>query len=78
MKIFLNKALYKGSILFFLLYGFVIHADPNVPGDPDYIPPPPDEGDLPIDENITILIFIAVIFGLYIIYNHKLNKKRPI
>jgi hypothetical protein len=73
MKTILNKALYKGSILLFCLYGYVAQAGPLQP-DP---PPPPDEF-LPIDENITILMLMTVLFGIYIIYNYKLNKKRPI
>ncbi|NGY36453.1 hypothetical protein FQU23_002890 [Flavobacterium sp. XN-5] len=35
-------------------------------------PPPPG---LPIDENILILIIIALLFGIYIIYNHRLKTK---
>lgn len=84
MKTILNKALYKGSILLFCLYGYVAHAaDPPDPCNgnggtpPDCIPPPPEE-NLPIDGNITILIFIAVLFGIYTIYKYKLNKKRTI
>lgn len=73
MKTILNKTLQKGSILLFCLYGYVAHADDPEPP----IDPPPTE-DAPINENILILIFIAVLFGIYIIYNHKLNKKRPI
>nr|WP_315151804.1 hypothetical protein [uncultured Flavobacterium sp.] len=72
MKTILKKALYKGSIVLFCLYGYVAYADPDPP-----IDPPPEE-DAPIDGNITILILIAVLFGIYTIYKYKLNKKRPI
>ncbi|MBF4470701.1 hypothetical protein [Flavobacterium sp. HJJ] len=70
MKTFLNKIILKGCILFFCLSGHVAHAD--VPA------PEPPEDPLPINENMTIAVFIAVLFGIYIIYNYKLNKKRPI
>lgn len=38
---------------------------------------PPPVG-LPIDENIIILVIIALLFGIYIIYNHRLKTKAPI
>lgn len=41
----------------------------------DPLMPPPG---LPIDENICILIIIALIFGIYVIYSHKLKTKTPI
>jgi len=39
--------------------------------------PPPPPG-LPIDENIFILIIIALLFGIYIIYSHRLKTKTPV
>ena len=77
----LKKAFFKIIFLLFFLYGYVAHAGgPCPPDDPDPLNPceaaPGD--NLPINENITILILIAVLFGIYIIYNNKLNKKRPI
>jgi hypothetical protein len=75
MKTILNKTLYKASILFFFLFGYAAHALEPCPPNTD-CPPPGD--DLPIGENISILIFMTILFGLYIIYNYKLNKKRPI
>jgi hypothetical protein len=39
--------------------------------------PPPPPG-LPVDENIFILMIIAVLFGIYIIYDFKLKTKTPI
>jgi hypothetical protein len=39
--------------------------------------PPPPPG-LPIDENIFILMIIAILFGIYIIYSFKLKTKTPI
>ena len=43
-------------------------------GGPAPVPPP----GLPIDENIIVLILISLIFGIYIIYNHKLKTKTPV
>jgi hypothetical protein len=33
---------------------------------------------LPIDGSVLLLLFVAVLFGLYKIYNFKTNKKNPI
>lgn len=82
MKTFLNKALYNGSIMLFCLFGYVAHAEDcfDKDGNPIMCPPidPPPPEVAPIDANIIILVFIAVLFGIYIIHNNKLNKKRPI
>jgi hypothetical protein len=77
MKTYLNKAFYRIFFLLFCLYGYVAHADPDVPGDDDYIPPPPIE-KAPIDENIILILIVSLLFGIYIIYNHNVTKKRPI
>jgi hypothetical protein len=50
---------------------------PNAKATATMFGPPPPEG-LPIDENIFILIIIALIFGIYIIYGHRLKTKTPI
>jgi len=70
MKINFNKAFYK--LLFFLscFYGCVAHAQTIDPPDPDE--------DLPIDGNIMILVFAAVLFGIYTIYKYNVKQKRPI
>ena len=40
--------------------------------------PPPPPG-LPIDDNLIILITMAIIFGIYVIYNQQAKtKKTPI
>ena len=39
------------------------------------LPPPPP--GLPIDENIYVPLIIAILFGIYIICNHKLKTKTP-
>ena len=72
MKVDLKKVFFKIVFLVSCLYGYVAHADPPCPGCT-----PPVEG-APIDDHITILITIAVLFGIYIVNKYKLNKKRPI
>ncbi|MFV5687588.1 hypothetical protein ACM55M_03055 [Flavobacterium sp. ZT3R25] len=59
-------------ILFTLGIFNVLAAGPPAPA-----PPPPPPG-LPIDENIFILMIIAVLFGIYIICSFKLKTKTPI
>jgi hypothetical protein len=39
--------------------------------------PPPGPG-LPIDENIVVLVIIALLFGIYVIYKDRLKTKSPI
>jgi hypothetical protein len=38
------------------------------------VPPPPG---LPIDENIWTMMLVALLFGIYIIYNFKIKQKTP-
>ena len=45
---------------------------PPSPDGKEYIPPPPG---LPINENIFILLTIAVLYGIYIIYQHNVKEK---
>ena len=47
---------------------------PPPPDGKEYVPPPPGDA-LPINENIYILIIIALLFGVYIIYQHQLKEK---
>ncbi|PKB16956.1 hypothetical protein [Flavobacterium sp. 5] len=72
MKINSNKAFHKIILFAYCFYGYGAYAeDPEVPDEP------PLE-DAPIDGNIMILLVIAVLFGIYVIYKYKLNKKRLI
>jgi hypothetical protein len=66
------------TIILFMLGVFNALADgPPAPAPTGKKTPPPPPG-LPIDENIFILMIIAVLFGIYIIYDFKLKTKTPI
>ncbi|PWA11347.1 hypothetical protein [Flavobacterium laiguense] len=48
-----------------------------------YCQAPPEPGDEtppdgPINENINMLLLIALLFGIYIIYKHVQKNKKPI
>jgi hypothetical protein len=61
--------------LLFLFLGLVtcLAAPPlPEPGDDEN----PGHPDMPIDQNLYILLIIALLYGAYILYRHKLNKKR--
>jgi hypothetical protein len=76
MKIESNKFYFLAFSLFGIMNIFA--ADPPTPspfGRRRLPPPPPG---LPIDENIFILMIIAILFGIYIIYSFKLKTKTPI
>lgn len=60
MKTLLSRYIYT---VFFLFSGAVVFSQP--------IPP----GELPVDENIWILIIAALIFGIYIIYVYRFKKE---
>ncbi|WP_264566330.1 hypothetical protein [Flavobacterium sp. N3904] len=66
MKIFINNSL---LIMLLLLSSISGYADPPAP-----LPDPPPT-DTPIDENLVILLFTAILFGIRIIYSRKLNSK---
>jgi hypothetical protein len=72
MKIIANK--FFMTALFFL-GSIVLFAGPTPPP-PNFKRPPPPPG-LPIDDSILILVAIAILFGIYIIYNHNIKTKTP-
>jgi len=41
-------------------------------------PPPPPELAVPVDQGLALLFVIALLYGVYIIYNHHLKTKTPI
>lgn len=70
-KFFLLLAFLLGT-----LYAFAGNADgPPVPSPTGKHKKPPPPPGLPIDENIMILVVIALLFGMYIIYKHSLKRK---
>jgi len=74
MKIFSKKILFAILSAFSGIVAFA--QDPLPPG-----PPPPPGDDIPvvpIDENLFILLLIALLFGIYIIYSHRFKTKTPI
>jgi hypothetical protein len=73
MKIIANKFF----IIMIYLLGIVnTFAAPHPPPPNGKRPPPPP--GLPIDENILIVLFVALLLGIYIIYNHSIKIKTPI
>ena len=76
MRILPNKFYAFIAFLFGTLYA-IAQSSPSPPNPFGRRKPPPPPG-LPIDENICILIIIALIFGMYVIYSHKLKTKAPI
>ena len=77
MKIVPNKFYFFIAFLFGKFYSIAGNGGPPVPNIAGRKKPPPPPG-LPINENIFILIIIALIFGIYIIYDHRLKTKTPI
>ena len=73
MKIIANKFFFVVLCLFGITLAF---AGPKPPS-PAYKKPPSPPG-LPIDENISILIIMAILFGIYIIYKFQLKTKAPV
>jgi hypothetical protein len=59
------------------LFGiFNTFAAPHPPPPNGKKPPPPP--GLPIDDNLFILLLVAILLGIYIIYKyHKLKTKTP-
>lgn len=74
MKIFISNIL---LFLFVVLNGMGGYAKNGPPAPTQNASPPPPPDGL-IDENIIALLLVGVLFGIYIIYNHKLKQKRPV
>lgn len=68
-----------GSLLVFFMgiMGMAAETPPPQPMRGLQPPPPPPPG-LSIDDNIYILLIIALLFGVYIVYESKFKTKTPI
>jgi len=71
MKIVPNKF----YLLIAFLFGTLCAIAQQTPPRPRRRPPPPP--GLAIDENIFILVLIALFMGIYIIYSFELKQKTP-
>lgn len=70
-----------GSLLVFFMgiMGMAAETPPSPPmRSPRALPPPPPPRGFPIDDNIYILLIIALLFGVYIVYESKFKTKTPI
>jgi hypothetical protein len=75
MKVVSDKFFLLLVFLLGTMYAFAGNADgPPAPSPTGKKKPPPPPG-LPIDENIMILVVIAILFGMYIIYKHSVKRK---
>lgn len=68
-KIFLN-------IFIFLLGMLNAVATPHPPAPGQRKPPPPP--GLPIDQWVWPVVILALVYGIYIIYNYQIKAKTPI
>jgi len=71
MKIDQNKFLF---FKLFFCFGFCF-AGPPTEGPPTPPLGPPRPPGMPLDNNIVVLVFVAVLFGLFVIYRYTHNKK---
>ena len=63
------------TVLMFLYGVLDMFCKTDDPPTPSNLPPPPG---LPIDENIYMLLIVALFLGIYIIYNNRLKTKTSI
>jgi hypothetical protein len=74
----MKALLAKFYLLIFFLFGvFPAFSEGPPPPRRRGLTPPPPPG-LPIDENIFLLVGIAILFGIYIINKNNLKTKNPI
>lgn len=72
-----NKIIGNLLVFFFGVISVVAETPPTPPmRSPGAVTPPPPPG-FPIDENIYMLLIVALFLGIYIIYDNKLKTKTP-
>jgi hypothetical protein len=77
MRIFIN--IFFVVVLFLLdIVGVMAGPNPPVPSPRKKGGGPPPNPGLPIDQDLVILLIIAVLFGVYVIYKHQLKQKTPV
>lgn len=67
------------KLFFVIIYLFgvtISFAAPHPPSPGSKKPPSPP--GLPIDENLSVVLVMAILFGIYMIYNFQLKTKAPI
>lgn len=74
MRTIANKFIFITVYLLGVTFAF---AGGQKPPPPNYKKPPSPPG-LPIDENSTVLVIMAIVFGIYIIYKYHLKTKAPV
>ncbi|MBF2707448.1 hypothetical protein [Flavobacterium soyangense] len=67
----------KFFIIIISLFGIMNSIAAPHPPNPGGKKPPPPPG-LPIDDGLYMLFIIALLYGIYIIYNHHIKTKTPI
>ena len=72
MRIIVKKFFIVTISLLGVLEAIAVPHPPNPGGKK----PPPPPG-LPIDDSIYVVFILALLYGIYIIYNHQLKTKTP-
>lgn len=78
MKIFPNIFFSLIAFLFSILNGIAKTTPPPPTGKSAATMTPPPPPGLPIDQGVVVGIIIAMVYGIYVIYSHQLDKKTSI
>lgn len=74
------KMISKIAIVFLLgiVNVFAASAPPTPASTAKSAAGPEPQPDLPIDSNLLLLAIAALLFGIYVIYKHRLNRKASV